>query len=182
MSRRKDGRWHVGWYETEVNGDRKHYSTTAATEEQARAKLDQVLFRRNGSWGYGHLKHLSDDGAVKVYFAQTVSGGPIKIGLAKRLKTRMLALQSGCPYPLQVLHVIEPAGYSVETALHKRFFSIRSHGEWFHPKLELCDLIERMKALGNDSEAQKALIFEGRNVHELLSKNAKRAYLREIRP
>lgn len=76
-----------------------------------------------------------------VYFVQAVGGGPIKIGYAADVPARIDRLQTGSPTPLRVLAVIPGAGRSVETALHHRFRAVRSHGEWFHPVVELTDFI-----------------------------------------
>lgn len=147
---RKDGRWGVQWsaHNPDTGAIVKH-CTTRATREAAEGVLlnrpdskDVRMdwsgpLRHRSDWGYGHLMYLKNSEDYCVYFVQAVEGGSIKIGSTKLLRTRMLALQSGCPIKLRVLHAIEGAGYREETALHRRFAKARLHGEWFRPVPEL---------------------------------------------
>lgn len=160
---RSDGRWGVGWTIYDKYGDATRKASTAPTEEQAYRVLEAASRQHLSDWGYGHLGHLRDSRTSKVYFTQMLRGGPIKIGTARKLRTRLLALQSGCPYPLWVLHVIDHADYNIETALHRRFIEARLHGEWFQPIPELCNLIDRMKEFGEDWQGQKDLVYEGKH-------------------
>jgi len=54
----------------------------------------------------------------------------IKIGRADNTYSRLPRLQTGCPYPLRVLHVEKGAG-RYEIALHQFFDPQRRQGEWF---------------------------------------------------
>lgn len=76
-----------------------------------------------------------------VYFAQSVGGGPIKVGAASDVSARLGQLQTGAAAQLRILAVISRAGMACETALHRRFDHLRSHGEWFHPTRELTNFI-----------------------------------------
>lgn len=80
-----------------------------------------------------------------VYFVQAAGGGPIKIGHAANVAARVDRLQTGSPAPLRILAIIFGAGAATETALHQRFAHLRSHGEWFHPTVELTDFIATLK-------------------------------------
>lgn len=75
----------------------------------------------------------------KVYFIQSVRGGPIKIGMALDPEERLKELQVAYPYRLRLTHTIE-GGRARELALHKRFAEHRLAGEWFEPTPELAKL------------------------------------------
>jgi hypothetical protein len=61
----------------------------------------------------------------------------IKIGFSTSTKGgadyRLRVLQCGCPYPLELLHVIRGVGVTVvlERRLHRLLAKHRTHGEWF---------------------------------------------------
>ncbi len=75
-----------------------------------------------------------------IYFVQASVGGPVKIGTAGNVKSRVADIQSCCPFPLRLLLVID-GGYAKENELHLRFASARLHGEWFRPVPELVEFI-----------------------------------------
>lgn len=82
-------------------------------------------------------------GATSVYFIQAIDGGPVKIGHAASIASRLKSLQTGSPVLLRVLATIPGAGQAGEAALHKRFVRSRSHGEWFRPTPGLMEYIAR---------------------------------------
>lgn len=144
---RKDGRWCASWREFDREGNKRRRHAYAKSEEEARALLEVGTKIRDAEYRHGHLEHLDNRSTgYKVYFAQCVHGGPIKIGVAKKLRTRMLALQTGCPYPLRVLSIIDPGGPKLELELHRRFARHRLHGEWFRPAEDLKGFIDALSA------------------------------------
>jgi len=69
---------------------------------------------------------------TRVYFAQVVPDGPIKIGIADDPRQRLRDLQCACPYELVLVgHVPAPVG--LERFLHRAFAAHRLRGEWFEP-------------------------------------------------
>lgn len=54
----------------------------------------------------------------------------IKIGWSADVSKRVKELQTGCPYPIEVLNEIETE-CSTERELHKALQEYRVHGEWF---------------------------------------------------
>ncbi len=54
----------------------------------------------------------------------------VKIGFTTRLKSRLDCLQSGNPYPLQVIGYV-PGGHEVEASIHENLARNRNVGEWF---------------------------------------------------
>lgn len=81
-----------------------------------------------------------------VYFCQPVDGGPIKIGLARDPKARLMDLQIGSPVRLRMVAII-PGGRADEQAFHTQFAAWRLHGEWFDAAAEgLADVVEEANA------------------------------------
>lgn len=78
-----------------------------------------------------------------VYFLR--AGPFIKIGKATFSPAlRVRELQTGCPYPIEVLSFI-PGDVAMERGLHKRFEHCRAHGEWFHASASLLAFIESLE-------------------------------------
>lgn len=69
----------------------------------------------------GHTAH--------VYFIGHATG-PVKIGKAVNPSARLREIQTGYPYKLSILALVD-GGHDVERAYHKRFASARLTGEWF---------------------------------------------------
>ncbi len=79
-----------------------------------------------------------------VYFAQSVEGGPIKIGRSNIPSLRLAEIQHGSPTRL-ILLATRPGGHELETALHRRFSAARLVGEWFTPTPALLAIIEEAR-------------------------------------
>lgn len=79
----------------------------------------------------------------KVYFVQSVNGGPIKIGCALDPASRLETLQTSYPEPLKLLAVTD-GGFELERKLHEKFSDHRVHGEWFLPAPELVEYIQSL--------------------------------------
>jgi hypothetical protein len=83
-----------------------------------------------------------------IYFIQTGSSevGPVKIGMAANIRSRLRDLQTGHPRGLRLLWYEriddESARIARECELHQKFQDIRMRGEWFN-----VSIIERMKEL-----------------------------------
>ncbi|MFD3999851.1 GIY-YIG nuclease family protein [Streptomyces rubiginosohelvolus] len=71
-----------------------------------------------------------------VYFMQRER--LIKIGTTYHLKQRAAVLNA-------VILAKTPGSYSEEARMHKRFASLRRHGEWFEPGPELLKLINELR-------------------------------------
>jgi hypothetical protein len=78
-----------------------------------------------------------------VYFAQSINGGPIKIGCAVDVEKRLKSLQVGSPTPLKLLGVLYGGGRKKENELHKRFATQRLEGEWFAVSGDLMEEIKK---------------------------------------
>lgn len=77
-----------------------------------------------------------------VYF---LGAGPfVKIGKATgHPASRIADLRTGCPFPITLLASVA-GGLTEEFALHKRFATYRTHGEWFRHEGELAEHIKSL--------------------------------------
>lgn len=70
-----------------------------------------------------------------VYFIRCGDTDLIKIGKARNVETRLDALQTGCPYKLNIFIKIkcksEEQAFQTEMKLHKILSCHRFRGEWF---------------------------------------------------
>jgi len=80
----------------------------------------------------------------KIYFIQSVSGGPIKIGVSNSPKNRLKDIQLMCPYKLNLLATIK-GDRKKEQLLHRKFKKYRLHGEWFEDNNEIKKYINKIK-------------------------------------
>lgn len=80
-----------------------------------------------------------------VYFIESGSGGPIKIGSTQNVARRVKILQTGNPEKLNLLHWTT-GGNALELHLHEEFKEFHIHGEWFRPENKLTHLIDELKA------------------------------------
>lgn len=83
--------------------------------------------------------------------------GPIKIGHASNLKTRLHSLQIGNWEPLSVLHSVTVPLFTAqgaEAAMHKRFADYRVRGEWFSAPLAM--LKPALDAIAHEAQAADA--------------------------
>lgn len=102
-----------------------------------------------------------------VYFIECGEGGPIKIGIAQSVYSRMAALQSANPHPLECLVAVERIeARFLEEALHERFAEHHIRGEWFRPAPELVALIDAFRTGEADAfrahECTGRIIADGR--------------------
>ena len=73
-------------------------------------------------------KMLAKPRTGTVYFAQ--AGTRLKIGFSDNLARRLKAIQTGCPYPVQIRHLLK-GDENLERAIHAKFWRSRATGEWF---------------------------------------------------
>lgn len=65
-----------------------------------------------------------------IYFVQLGDSGPVKIGTARNVRTRLAGLQCGTIETLRLIAVI-PGARDMEKKLHSQFDEYRLRGEWF---------------------------------------------------
>lgn len=67
-----------------------------------------------------------------IYVLRTMGAPFIKIGFsAGDIGARMLTLQTGCPFTIELIHV-RAGEINDEKSLHRKLKSFRASGEWFH--------------------------------------------------
>lgn len=76
-----------------------------------------------------------------IYFVRCGKDGPVKIGYTStNLAARLIFLQVGCPWELQVLGTMD-GDLAAEAGLHATFDHLHLRGEWFHPASDLLNFI-----------------------------------------
>lgn len=73
---------------------------------------------------------------VSIYFVQSQSGGPIKIGSAQNSERRLKDLRAMNPLPLVLLGTYSARRID-EFDVHEAFKEFRLHGEWFEDNQKL---------------------------------------------
>jgi hypothetical protein len=86
-----------------------------------------------------------------VYFVQYGPGGPIKIGTAQSVASRVAGFQTASPIPLELLGTM-PGGPALEHELHREFRDAHQRGEWFEPTPALLARIAELTALPAESK------------------------------
>lgn len=64
------------------------------------------------------------------YFIRATEHDFVKIGYTTNVEARLVNLQTGCPYDLEIMHVLRGAE-STELFFHKKFAKSHVRGEWF---------------------------------------------------
>ena len=89
---------------------------------------------------------IENNKVTNLYIIQAVNGGPIKIGVAQSISSRLTQLQTGNPYKLQVVKMVLDVPPKFEGKLHKIYERYRISGEWFD-EIILCELLELLEKL-----------------------------------
>lgn len=100
-------------------------SKKSKSVESAKARKNRVNAQRIRK-GY--------KGGGFIYFVQIGEKGPIKIGKAFNINTRMKHLQISNPEELFLIKIIENIGPILESDIHFELSEHNIRGEWFHPE------------------------------------------------
>lgn len=109
---------------------------------------------------------------MPVYFAQAVSGGPIKIGYSNDVEIRIKQLEKHYGRPLAVL-ATHPGGVDEEYSIHQKFSHLRLKGvrnrgrqiEQFRPAADLMEFIGRPLLVSPNPDAVE--IMDSFSPHDL---------------
>lgn len=89
-----------------------------------------------------------------VYFIQAGKEAKFKIGITNNIDGRLKQLQTGCPYPLNILAII-PGGRKEEKELHRKFKKYSEIGEWFSLNGDLKKFVDELRSLKNGGNEEK---------------------------
>lgn len=98
----------------------------------------------------------SDPTVQKLYFVQD-ERGPIKVGIAKNMKSRLQGIQNGNPYPVRLLYLSEGDGREAEQWILRAFEPSRLNGEWFRPTAQILRMIHHLRMVRPGSDHLDAL-------------------------
>lgn len=113
-----------------------------------------------------------------VYVLGTPGSNVVKIGRTTNLKKRLADIQRMSPVPLEVLWT-HPGGFELESALHRRFANIRSHGEWFRfDRSPVTSIREAVEALAPERKREDDSPWPLTRIAEILPTQAGEATLR----
>lgn len=146
----------IGEPKTKTNTQREH-TPSEITHQLAKRFMATQLILRARRWTGKRTKGPDVPGAAPpllyaprtdvdgyVYFIQAGVDGPIKIGWSRQVKSRAATIQSWEPVRLVPLATLR-GPVATEQALHRRFGSLRLHGEWFRPDPVLLAYIKSIK-------------------------------------
>jgi hypothetical protein len=92
-----------------------------------------------------------------IYFAQSIEGGPVKIGATDDVARRLGQLEAHYGRPLALLATL-PGGRDEEAEIHERFAHLRlGRTEQFRPAAELMKFINRPLLVGANPDAVEAM-------------------------
>ena len=66
-----------------------------------------------------------------VYILRAVGVGRIKVGVTEDIARRAAEIRAMCPVDIEVVEVLENAGFAQEAWLHEMLRDYWCHGEWF---------------------------------------------------
>jgi hypothetical protein len=98
------------------------------------AELHQFITTGGPNMPYIEKSQLTEPGFI--YFIQAGDTNMVKIGFTQTLDMRSKGLQTGCPYRLKPILIINGTMQD-EKKMHARFVKSRKNGEWFEVEGEL---------------------------------------------
>lgn len=127
------GKYYIVWYEL---GMKQVRSTGTADPVEAARIFEEAIGQEP--------EPLPPRAPQFIYFVGS-EAGPIKIGIATNVQSRLAALQTGSPVRLSLLASVE-GDLSREYLYHSIFHKHRLHGEWFEPAQPILDEIAAIGA------------------------------------
>jgi hypothetical protein len=111
----------------------------------------QAVHKAHRKWFADQSKRPDDSPSGFVYFVKAPGeNGLVKIGWAVDPWKRLSTLQCGSPVELQLVACV-PGGPADERAMHRRFASLRAHGEWFRLRGDLRTTIREFAVVAVDT-------------------------------
>lgn len=106
---------------------------------------------------------MKDTAQSCIYAIRAIGTNRIKIGTTLNLQKRRSSVQTGCPYPVEIVAYWE-GDYRLETLIHRYFEKRRKQGEWFEVSIQEIEqavsFLRRMqgKAAGGEVETMPAAL------------------------
>lgn len=116
------------------------YPFEASLPQGAEADMIAAEDRAAGRVGRRLVREAPAEKVAGVYFLHAVNSPYIAIGSVEdvaKVEHRVGTLQPGCPFKLELLYVLSPAGRAEVSRLHKRFSDQYVRGAWFTCEGEL---------------------------------------------
>ena len=114
----------------------------------AKRPLSPGKIAKHGLDNHSDNGRFASEGTMAIYFI-SVNGEYVKIGHAKKPKSRLVDLQVSSPYDLTLLGAID-GSVDDEKELHRKFLHLHKRGEWFKLEAELIRFIESCNESGNE--------------------------------
>lgn len=126
-----------GFRVTHYAGGKNHERICRGTREDAN-KLEKELESLFRGIFPGDPRHAwpSSPGVYVIQVGPLGEMDPIKIGVSDNVRTRLDSMQTGLPWPIRLLFVLD-GDRDREGVFHRRFSKDRMMGEWFRPGVEL---------------------------------------------
>lgn len=100
-----------------------------------------------------------------IYFIQSASGGPIKIGYSENVRARLKQLQTGAAEQYLLLAYMD-GGKSDEEAIHFCLAEHRVRGEWFQPHDDVLEyVLEAVRKCPQEGAAETVPPYEPAEDH-----------------
>lgn len=111
--------------------------------QDSRNQRARIVDKRLREHHYGQ----DDDESTFVYAVSVIgdSDAPVKFGSSNDPAQRLIYIQTGCPYPLELLAQIR-GRRGIERLIHRYLRVARLHGEWFGRTEKTDKVIELMRA------------------------------------
>lgn len=97
------------------------------------------------AYAEAHPRETWTDSLNTIYFMQSASGGPIKIGITSDVEKRRKALEL---HEDMIVLATKSGNIKEERALHRQFAHLRVRREWFEPAPELLTYIDELSTNG----------------------------------
>lgn len=111
----------------------------------------QIVGWDDDEWGRGGIgaMPLGAERKSSTYVVQRGDAGPVKIGRATNVASRLATLQTACAEKLAILHLVP---FDIEAELHRRLGRWRMRGEWFSAEC-MAELAAALRDLAEKGDA-----------------------------
>lgn len=96
-----------------------------------------------------YLRIKKDKENAYVYVIGNKEMNICKIGFTNNIFKRIIAIQTGCPFKLEIFCVVE-GSVQTEKKLHEKYKDLRMNGEWFRYEGKLKESVENTESVIKD--------------------------------